>query len=179
MAIPYLIAAFGGLLLSNHLSVYSAGLTTLTLGVRIRRVYAVTVDVVVTFAGSIYFMLLAGSFYGPFISFISLLAIPITAWLAVFLVDMIKRRWYDPVALLDMRGGRYWYRGGFEWRAIGAWALAIVVGYVLLSAGQGGIAWIVTFVVAAAVYAVLGGAKGQLTDPTPEPAAETVEAARG
>lgn len=180
MAIPYLIAAFGGLLLSNHLSVYSAGLTTLTLGIRIRRVYAVTVDVVVTFLGSIYFMLIAGSFYGPFISFISLLAIPITAWLAVFLLDMIKRRWYDPVALLDMRGGRYWYRGGVEWRAIGAWALAIVVGYVLLSIGQSGIAWIVTFVIAAGLYAVLGGARGQLVDPAP--AAEDqveAEAARG
>ena len=32
MAVPYLLSAFGGLLLSNHLSVYSAGLTTLTLG---------------------------------------------------------------------------------------------------------------------------------------------------
>src|SRR6478735_8623942 len=180
MAIPYLIAAFGGLLLSNHLSVYSAGLTTLTLGVRVRRVYAVTVDVAVTFAGSIYFMLIAGSFYGPFISFISLLAIPITAWLAVFLIDMIKRRWYDPVALLDMRGGRYWYSGGIEWRAIGAWALAIVVGYVLLSIGQSGIAWIVTFVIAAGLYAVLGGARGRLVDPAP--AAEDqveAEAARG
>ncbi len=28
MAVPYLITAFGGLLLSNNLSVYSAGLTT-------------------------------------------------------------------------------------------------------------------------------------------------------
>ncbi len=71
MAVPYLIAAFGGLLLSNHLSVYSAGLTTLTLGVRVRRVYAVVVDVIVTFAGAIYFMLIADGFYGPFIAFIS------------------------------------------------------------------------------------------------------------
>lgn len=79
-------------------------------------------------------------------------------------MDMIKRRWYDPVALLDMRGGRYWYRGGFEWRAIGAWAIAIVVGYALLSIGQGGIAWIVTFVIAAGLYTALGGARGQLVD---------------
>ncbi|NED92181.1 cytosine permease, partial [Streptomyces sp. SID11233] len=35
MAIPYLIAAFGGLLMSNHLSTYSAGLTMITLGVRV------------------------------------------------------------------------------------------------------------------------------------------------
>ncbi len=80
MAVPYLITAFGGLLLSNNLSVYSAGLTTLTLGLKVKRVYAVIVDIVAIFAGSIYFMLIADSFYGPFITFISLLAVPITAW---------------------------------------------------------------------------------------------------
>ncbi|WP_020664489.1 purine-cytosine permease family protein [Amycolatopsis benzoatilytica] len=168
MAVPYLIAAFGGLLLSNHLSVYSAGLTTLTLGVRIPRVWAVSVDVVVTFLGSIYFMLIAGSFYGPFISFISLLAIPITAWLAVFLADLLKRRWYDPEALLNMgRGGRYWYAGGVEWRAVGSWLAAVVCGYVLLGLGQSGIAWIVAFAVAAAGYLALGGARGTLDAPVP------------
>jgi hypothetical protein len=46
MAVPYLITAFGGLLLSNNLSVYSAGLTTLTLGLKVKRVYAVVVDIV-------------------------------------------------------------------------------------------------------------------------------------
>ncbi|ATY16819.1 allantoin permease [Amycolatopsis sp. AA4] len=174
MAVPYLIAAFGGLLLSNHLSVYSAGLTTLTLGVRIPRVWAVAVDVVVTFLGSIYFMLIADSFYGPFISFISLLAIPITAWLAVFLADLLKRRWYDAEALLDMgRGGRYWYTGGIEWRAAGSWLAATVCGYVLLAAGQSGIAWIVAFAVGAAGYLALGGARGRLDAPAPADAEQT------
>lgn len=178
MVVPYLITAFGGLLLSNHLSVYSAGLTTLTLGLRVKRVYAVTVDVVITFLGAIYFMLITGSFYGPFITLISLLAIPITAWLAVFLVDMAKRRYYDPEGLLDLRpGSRYWYRGGFEWRAVGAWAAATVVGVLFTRAGSGdeiwfagplastvigenGLAWVATFVVAGGLYLALGGARG-------------------
>jgi len=177
MAVPYLIAAFGGLLLSNHLSVYSAGLTTLTLGVRIKRVYAVVVDVVVTFAGAIYFMLIADDFYGPFVAFISLLAVPITAWVGVFAVDMLRRRQYDPAALMDMRRtSRYWYRGGVEWRAVAAWAVAIVAGYLFTTAGtadeawftgpfagswlgQNGLGWVITFVVAAGLYAALGGAR--------------------
>jgi len=160
MAVPYLVAAFGGLLLSNHLSVYSAGLTTLTLGVRMPRVYAVALDVTVTFLGAIYFMLIAGNFYGPFITFISLLAIPITAWLGVFLIDMIKRGHYDPEALLDMTPtGAYWYRGGVEWRALTAWAVAIVAGYLLLANGLSSIGWIVTFIVAAAGYSAFGGAR--------------------
>jgi len=177
MAVPYLIAAFGGLLLSNHLSVYSAGLTTLTLGIRVRRVYAVVVDVTVTFVGAIYFILIADGFYGPFIAFISALAVPITAWVGVFAVDMLKRRNYDPAALMDTgRTSAYWYSGGVAWRAFGAWALAIVVGYLFATLGpsadpwftgplagtwfgENGLAWVITFVVGAGVYAALGGAR--------------------
>jgi nucleobase:cation symporter-1, NCS1 family len=177
MAVPYLVAAFGGLLLSNHLSVYSAGLTTLTLGLRMPRVYAVVVDVIVTFVGAIYFILVADDFYGPFIAFISLLAVPITAWVGVFATDMLRRQHYDPVALMDVRQtSAYWYRGGIEWRAVTAWAAAIVAGYLFVTAGpsdapwfsgplagswlgESGLGWMVTFVVAAGIYAALGGAR--------------------
>ncbi|XBH20986.1 cytosine permease [Jonesiaceae bacterium BS-20] len=184
MAVPYLIAAFGGLLLSNHLSVYSAGLTTLTLGIRVKRVYAVALDVLVTFVGALYFMLVADSFYGPFITFISLLAIPITAWLGVFLVDMLKRRYYNPQDLMNLRkGSGYWYQGGFEWRAVGSWAVAIVIGFAFTTVhtsadeawfsgwfadswiGSHGLAWIATLVVSAGLYFVLGGAQGQVNVP--------------
>ncbi|MEU0515389.1 cytosine permease [Amycolatopsis sp. NPDC006125] len=177
MAIPYLLAAFGGLLLSNHLSVYSAGLTTLTLGIRIKRVYAVVVDVIVTFAGAAYFMLVADNFYGPFIAFISLLAVPITAWVGVFGVDMLRRRHYDPAGLMDLRRTSvYWYRAGIEPRALLAWAAGIVTGYLFTTAGTGedvwftgpfantwpgqnGLGWLITLVVAGGLYGLLGGAR--------------------
>ncbi|GAA2406391.1 cytosine permease [Actinomadura vinacea] len=176
-AVPYLIAAFGGLLLSNHLSVYSAGLTTLTLGLRVKRVYAVIVDVVVTTVGAIYFMLVADSFYDPFITFISLLAVPITAWVGVFVIDMLHRTDYDAAWLMDMgRASGYWYRGGVEPRALAAWAVAIIAGYQFTTAGTGddvwftgffaeswpgrnGMGWLITFAVAAGLYALLGGAR--------------------
>lgn len=189
MAVPYLIAAFGGLLLSNHLSVYSASLTTLTLGIKVPRVWAVTVDVVVTFLGAMYFMLVADGFYAPFITFISVLAVPITAWLGVFIADILRRTWYDPVALLDLRaGGRYWYSGGIAWRAVIAWAVAIIVGFLFTNVqvgdadpvfvgafsntwiGANGLGWIVTFFVAAAVYVLTGGPKGVLHEPVDESA---------
>ncbi|MET3452998.1 cytosine permease [Curtobacterium sp. 1544] len=189
MAVPYLIAAFGGLLLSNHLSVYSASLTTLTLGIKVPRVWAVTVDVVVTFLGAMYFMLVADGFYAPFITFISVLAVPITAWLGVFIADIVRRTWYEPEALLDLRaGGRYWYSGGIAWRAVVAWAVAIVVGFLFTSVqvgdadpvfvgalagtwiGANGLGWIVTFIVAAAVYVLTGGPKGALHAPADESA---------
>lgn len=179
VAVPYLIAAFGGLLLSNHLSVYSAGLTTLTLGIRIKRVYAVIVDVVVTTLGSIYFMLFASSFYGPFITFIALLSVPITSWVAVFLVDLMRRRSYDADGLMDLsRASVYWYRGGVEWRALLAWAVGIIVGYLFTRAqvsadevwftgpfyetwvGENGLGWVVSFLLAGVIYLLCGGARG-------------------
>jgi purine-cytosine permease-like protein len=178
MAVPYLITAFGGLLLSNNLSVYSAGLTTLTLGLKIKRVHAVIVDIVAIFAGSIYFMLIADSFYGPFITFISMLAVPITAWVGIFVVDLIHRHYYSPKDLMNVSpGSAYWYKGGVEWRALGAWALAIVLGFSFTTVattadnvlfrgilsdswlGHNGLGWIVTFLVAGGVYAMLGGAR--------------------
>ncbi|MDI6407391.1 cytosine permease [Streptomyces albus] len=174
MAVPYLIAAFGGLLLSNHLSVYSAGLTLVTLGVRAKRTVAVGLDIVITFAGGIYFMLVAKDFYGPFTTFLTLLAVPITAWVGVFAVDMLRRRAYDPEALMRPgRSGRYWYNGGFAWSACLSWAVAIVVGLLLTEAktsdtdvwfsgpfshswlGENGLGWVVTFAVAAVGYSLL------------------------
>ncbi|ROS58029.1 purine-cytosine permease-like protein [Frigoribacterium sp. PhB160] len=184
MAVPYLVAAFGGLLLSNHLSVYSASLTTLTLGVKVPRVWAVAVDVVITFVGAIYFMLVADGFYAPFITFISILAVPITAWLGVFIADMARRTWYDSDALLDLRrGGRYWYTGGVSLPALGAWGVAIVVGTLFTAVqvgdaapvfvgplsdtwvGANGLGWVVTFVVAVGAYLLLGGPRGALHGP--------------
>ncbi|GGZ95725.1 purine-cytosine permease family protein [Streptomyces bluensis] len=174
MSIPYLIAAFGGLLLSNHLSVYSAGLTMITLGIRVRRTLAVGLDVVVTFAGGIYFILIAQDFYGPFITFLTLLAVPITAWVGVFAVDLMVRRSYDSDALMNVgRSSRYWFRGGVAWAAMIAWATAIVVGLLFTEAstsatdvwfsgplahswiGSNGLGWVVTLVLAAGVYALL------------------------
>lgn len=182
MAIPYLLTAFGGLLLSNHLSVYSAGLTMITLGVRVRRVIAVGADVVLTLAGGVYLMLIAKNFYGPFITFISLLAVAITSWVAVFLVDMLTRREYDPAGLMDTtRGGLYWHHGGVAWSAFVAWAAGIVMGLMLTVAqtsdtdvwfsgplaktwpARNGLGWLVAFAVAAVIYLILQAVTGRGT----------------
>ena len=167
MAIPFLIAAFAGLLLSNNISVYSSGLTLLTVGIKAKRIYAVGGDLMVSLVGSLAFMFLFDDFYGPFINFILLLAIPLTAWLGVFLVDMIHRRTYDAKGLLDLtRAGVYWYSNGINWRAAGAWLVAIVAGFAFFLPplndsyiGANGLAWLVTLVISAVAYAAVGGAR--------------------
>lgn len=173
MAIPYLIAAFGGLLMSNHLSTYSAGLTMITLGLRVPRTAAVALDVVLMFAGGIYFMLIAGDFYGPFSTFLTLLAVPISAWIGVIAVDSLRGRTYAPEALMDTtRTSRYWYSGGFHLPAVLGWAAAIVAGLLFTKAstsetdvwfagplsgtwfGVNGLGWAISMVVGAAAYAL-------------------------
>ncbi|MDQ1023016.1 NCS1 family nucleobase:cation symporter-1 [Streptomyces umbrinus] len=175
MAVPYLIAAFGGLLMSNHLSTYSAGLTMITLGIRVPRAWAVVLDVVLMFLGGIYFMLVADDFYGPFSTFLTLLAVPISAWIGVIAVDMLRGRHYDPAGLMDKgRGGRYWYTGGFHLPAVFAWLAAIAAGLLFTKAATGaddvwfagpladswlgtnGLGWLIAIVTAGAAYTLLG-----------------------
>ncbi|MET8614918.1 purine-cytosine permease family protein [Streptomyces misionensis] len=179
MAIPYLVAAFGGLLMSNHLSTYSAGLTMITLGLRVPRAAAVALDVVLMFAGGIYFMLIADDFYGPFSTFLTLLAVPISAWIGVIAVDSLWGRSYDSEALMDTtRTSRYWYSGGFRIPAVVGWAAAIVAGLLFTKAstsdtdvwfagplahtwlGVNGLGWAVSMAVGAAVYALFGRRPG-------------------
>jgi NCS1 family nucleobase:cation symporter-1 len=182
MAIPYLVAAFGGLLMSNHLSTYSAGLTMITLGIRVPRPLAVGVDVLLMFFGGIYFMLIAHDFYGPFSTFLTLLAVPVSAWIGIVLVDSGRGRRYDPDALMDRtRASRYWYTAGFRLPAVLAWVLAIVAGMLFTEAstsaddvwfagpfahtwaGTNGLGWAIAMAVGALVYAV-GARRGTGTD---------------
>jgi cytosine/uracil/thiamine/allantoin permease len=149
----------------------------LTLGFRIKRVYAVGVDVFVTFVGAIYFMLISDGFYGPFITFISVLAVPLTAWLGVFMTDMIKRKTYDAASIMNVGNtSRYWYTGGVNWYAFASWAAGIVVGFLFTAItvdgdviytgplsgswiGDNGHGWVASIVNAAGLYLVTGGAR--------------------
>ncbi|WP_168583094.1 purine-cytosine permease family protein [Gephyromycinifex aptenodytis] len=167
MSVPFLIAAFAGLLLSNNISVYSSGLTLLTLGIKTRRIVAVAIELVVSLIGSMVFLYLFDNFYDAFIGFITLLAIPLTAWVGVFLVDMLKRTTYDSDSLLDLSPrSRYWYTGGIEWRAMCAWLIGIAAGFIFRFPGLAdswitvnGLPWLVTLLVSSALYFLAGGAR--------------------
>ncbi|MFJ5837496.1 purine-cytosine permease family protein [Streptomyces shenzhenensis] len=196
MAIPYLVAAFGGLLMSNHLSTYSAGLTMITLGLRVPRAAAVALDVVLMFAGGIYLMLIADDFYGPFSTFLTLLAVPISAWIGVVAVDSLRGRTYDSEALMDTtRSSRYWYSGGFRVPAVIGWAAAIVAGLLFTKAstsetdvwfegplssswlGVNGLGWAISMAVGGAVYALFGRPAGAATGGVDESASPAFQEA--
>ncbi|APE24153.1 MULTISPECIES: cytosine permease [Streptomyces] len=168
ISVPYLVIALLGMLLINSMSMYSAGFTAQTLGIKVSRAAAVSVNAVISLVFGFLLMVVATSFIGSFISFLTLLAVAFSAWIGVFGVDMLRRRSYDAAALIDTtRTSAYWYRGGFAWQAMTAWAVALLVGLLFTKVdwfsgplasswiGENGLGWAATIVVAGVLYAVL------------------------
>ena len=102
----------------------------------------------ISIIGATFFGLLAQ--FTTFLVTIGALFAPI---FAIMIVDyyVIKRSSYDR-DILQPAGGRYWYTGGINWLAIGAWLVGAVLAYVWayvwpLPFGSTAPAFIVTFVV--------------------------------
>ncbi|MEU6352106.1 cytosine permease [Streptomyces sp. NPDC047072] len=169
LAVPYLLIALVGTLLINAMSMYSAGFTAQTLGFRVPRHWAVSVNAVISLTLGAVLMLAATSFMGTFVTFLSLLAVAFSAWAGVFGTDMLRRRFYDPEALLDTgRTSAYWYRGGFSPAAVTAWAAGLGTGLLFTASdwfsgpfssgnpiGEYGLGWLATITVSGALYAAL------------------------
>ncbi|MGW1837347.1 purine-cytosine permease family protein [Streptomyces sp. NPDC002067] len=172
LAVPYLITALVGMVLINSLSMYSAGFTAQTMGVKLPRALAVSINAVISLVGGLFMMLVAKDFIGQFITFLTLLAVSFSAWIGVYAVDMARRRGYavryDADSLLTIgRASRYWYKGGFCWQAMTSWAVALAAGLCLTKVqwftgplattwiGRNGLGWAATILLAAALFAVL------------------------
>ncbi|MFD9723700.1 purine-cytosine permease family protein [Streptomyces sp. NPDC059072] len=168
IAVPYLLVALVGMLLINSMSMYSAGFTAQTLGIKVPRAWAVSVNAVISLVFGFLLMVVAAGFFGSFISFLTLLAVAFSAWIGVFGVDMLRRREYDGRALLDTTpSSAYWYKGGFAWQAMTAWAVALVVGLLFTEVdwfggplagtwvGRNGLGWAVGILTSGLLYAVL------------------------
>ncbi len=142
--VPYLIVAVGGLVAGAVLDIYSSGLNLLTLGVRLPRYQSVAIDGTIMIIGNIYILFFAGSFIGPFEAFLLVLGVPLTAWVAIFLVDMafFRRDGYQEAELYNFRGGPYFYMGGVNPRALVAWLLAVVIGLGLTTTSVGWLTWL-------------------------------------
>ncbi|MEV5958813.1 cytosine permease [Streptomyces sp. NPDC051987] len=169
LAVPYLLIALVGMVTINAMSTYSAGFVAQTLGLRVHRHWAVSVNAVISLVLGGVLMLVAASFLASFIAFLSLLGVAFSAWVGVFGADMLRRREYDGPALLDTtRSSAYWYRAGFSPAAVAAWALGLAAGLVLTTCawftgplatnnpvGRYGLGWLATVVVSGLLYAVL------------------------
>ncbi|HHQ6537063.1 TPA: purine-cytosine permease family protein [Serratia fonticola] len=107
MAIPYLLAATAGIVTIAVLSLYSASLNLLTLGVKVKQSLAVSIDAVVILGIAIYVLFISGDFMGPFISFLVFCGVFLAAWEAIFILDYAKVRrhhGYNGNALYGLNG---------------------------------------------------------------------------
>ncbi len=189
IAIPYLITALIGMMLINSLSMYSAGFTAQTMGVKLPRAMAVSINAAISLVGGLFMMLVAKDFIGQFIAFLTLLAVSFSAWIGVYGIDMARRRRlavrYDAESLMNTgRTSRYWYVGGFCWQAMTAWSVALVAGLCFTKVqwftgplagtwiGENGLGWAATIAIAALVFAALPAPRENVPAAADAPGAE-------
>jgi nucleobase:cation symporter-1, NCS1 family len=103
--VPFVIVAVLGLVGGAVLDIYSSGLALLTLGLKVPRYAAASVDGVVVIIGSIYLTFISTSFFGKFEGFLITLGVPIAGWAGVMLADIaLRRRPYADSELYTTRG---------------------------------------------------------------------------
>ncbi len=127
-AVPYLITAAAGLIVEGDLSLYSSGLNLLNMFVPVECYKTVLIDAVIMTAGTMYVVLIAKNFLGPFESFVTLFGIGLASWAGIFLADQLSDkvvRNYPQELLFPKNKGS---RGTVRWPAVIAWILGIVVG---------------------------------------------------
>lgn len=124
--IPFALIAILGLVGGAILDLYSSGLTLITIGLPVKRYVAAAIDALIMLIGTIYFVWVADSFLFPFQGFLITLSVPIAAWSAIFVTDVLMRRKSYHERDLYNPQGRY---GTFNWGSISTLAVGTFVGW--------------------------------------------------
>ena len=122
----WFVVAFLGLAITqlfaiNSLDLYSSGVSLQAMGLRLRRYQAVLLDGLI--AGTLTTWVTFASTFADFMrTFVGVVIIWITPWLAIYLTDwLLRRQRYDEAALQDTTpAGRYYGHYGVNWNAVSA-----------------------------------------------------------
>ena len=129
--IIFALVAILGLVGGAILNLYSSGLTLISLGLPVKRHIAASLDAFIMLVGAIYFVWVADDFFYPFQGFLITLGIPVAAWSAIFVTDVLLRKQYDQNDLYRA-AGRY---GAWNFRSIGVLVIATIVGWGFVTNG--------------------------------------------
>jgi len=132
--IIFALVAILGLVGGAILNLYSSGLTLISLGVPVKRHVAASFDAFIMFIGAIYFVWIADDFFYPFQGFLITLGVPIAAWSAMFVTDVLLRSRYHQDDLYRA-SGRY---GAWNFKSIGVLVIATIVGWGFVTNGFAG-----------------------------------------
>lgn len=113
-------------------NLYTTGLDMSSIVPRLNRVQATTVVAVMAFV-VVVFGTLSGTIIDNLLTTLDLLNVPFMSFVAIIAVGYWNHRGqYDHIALQAFangeKGGRYWYSGGWNWRAMVAFGTATAVG---------------------------------------------------
>jgi len=124
LALFALIAIFG-LVGGAILDLYSSGLTLIAIGLPVRRHVAASIDALVMLIGTVYIVWFAPNFFSPFQGFLITLGVPVAAWSAIFVTDVLLRKKYDQEDLYKVNG-RY---GAWNFTSLSVLVIAAIVGW--------------------------------------------------
>ena len=120
------LVAILGLVGGAILDLYSSGLTLVSLGVPIKRHVAAVVDGVLMLLGTIYIVWIAENFFIPFQGFLITLGVPVAAWSAIFVTDvLLRKKSYNEKDLFSAEG----IYGSVNWSSIACVGVATLVGW--------------------------------------------------
>ena len=124
--IAFALIAIIGLVGGAILDLYSSGLTLITIGVPVKRHVAATFDAAIMVVGTIYIVWIAEDFFMPFQGFLITIGVPVAAWSAIFITDvLLRKRDYSESDLYSPKG-RY---GSWNRRSLGVMVLATFIGW--------------------------------------------------
>ncbi|MCF8567274.1 cytosine permease [Alicyclobacillus tolerans] len=127
-AVPFLLAVIVGDITANYLNAYSSGMSFLSMGIRLRRYWAVVVDGIICTALAVYALFFSPDFVTYFQNFLDLMITVIGPWASIFLVHhLLVKGKYDAEGL-SHQGPQfaYWYSGGVNWRAMISFIIGVV-----------------------------------------------------
>ncbi len=129
--IIFALVAILGLVGGAILNLYSSGLTLISLGLPVKRHVAASLDAFIMLVGAIYFVWVADDFFYPFQGFLITLGVPVAAWSAIFVTDVLMRKRYDQNDLYRI-AGRY---GAWNLRSISLLVIATIIGWGFVTNG--------------------------------------------
>ncbi|HBM0024895.1 TPA: cytosine permease, partial [Salmonella enterica subsp. enterica serovar Muenchen] len=112
------------------LSLYSASLNLLSMGIHLRQRTAITVDAILITAIALYVLFVSKDFLGPFISFLIFCGVFLSAWSAIFIIDFWRYRFnngYQKKLLFD--------DSGYNKKALLCWLLGSLSGLMVTKTG--------------------------------------------
>ena len=124
--VPFAVVAVLGLIGGAILDLYSSGLALVSIGLPVRRHVAASIDACIMLIGTIYIVWHASNFIGPFQGFLYTLGVPIAAWSAIFVADVMMRKRDYAESELFLPSGRY---GAWNIRSIALTIVASIVGW--------------------------------------------------